>query len=192
MKRIVLIPISAVAAITFLSGCSWGKEIKSYRATYSEPCGRSLLVLETENGKKIAVQTKGESPVWQLSQSALSNTPLSVFGYFTGKKIDDNHCGSYSEFHITRYEAAGVVSRCTVAGDWVNGTVTLYPSGLPKNKFTNSDYSLSFNRKISARIDIPLAQCREVKKGSQCHTAELPANSCDQSIYWCCNNKKPG
>lgn len=192
IKRANLFSIIVVILVTTLSGCddNFNKKIETYRATYTEPCGRSLLVLEGADHKKISVQVKGESPVWQLSASALSNTPLTVFGYFTGKKIDDHHCGSYSEFYITRYEAAGVVSRCTVAGDWVvNELVVLYPSGLPKNKLTNSDYSLSFNRKSSARTDVPLSQCRSVKKNTTCNTIELPANSCDQENYWCCKNK---
>jgi len=94
-------------------------ETQSYTAHYEEPCGRSLLVLESPGKESVAVQARGENPVHELNYSVLVNVKLNIHGYFTGRHIDDHHCGNYPEFYVTGYSAAGPVTRCASVADWV-------------------------------------------------------------------------
>lgn len=172
-----------VLSTTVIIQLSSSKKTQRYTAYYEEPCGRSLLVLETPGEESVAVQAKGVNPIHELNHSVLVNVKLNIRGYFTGRHIDDHHCGNYPEFYVTEYSAAGPVTRCSSVSDWVMyETVILYPSGLPRNKFIKQDYE----EHRSLLHEVPLSQCRTVDKNTVCDTGELPANVCGQPMNWCC------
>ena len=143
MSMKLLIPFTAmVLTLTVLYQLSSVKKTTSYLAYYDEPCGRSLLVLKSDDGKSIAVQAIGNSPIFQLRHIILVNAKLNVTGYFTGKHIDDQHCGNYPEFYVTQFSSAGPVTRCSSVADWVMyEQVVLYPPNLPDNKLINIDFN---------------------------------------------------
>lgn len=159
----------------------------SYLATYSIPCGRSVLTLSMENNKFLSVSIVGEhNPILELNKFVLSNTTLKITGYFNGKNAVDQHCASYPEFVITGYKAAGPVSRCTTYGDiYINELLILYPHGLPKNKLAPLDY----NKNISLLKTTPLVNCHEISKNDKCTSSQSLANSCDFQQFWCCINE---
>ena len=166
-----------------LNGCSQ-PETSHYLATYSLPCGRSVLTLEMEDKELQTVSVIGDSsPLLELNEFVLSNTTLEVTGYFTGESKDDQHCGSYPEFVVTKYKAAGSVSRCTTYGDiYMDESLILFSEELPENELAPIDYK----KNTSLLKTISPKECREVSKNDQCLGNETLANSCDQQEFWCC------
>jgi hypothetical protein len=194
--KVITIMFFFTLLFTFLfNGCSQQHKTKpdihnvlpktvSYLATYSIPCGRSVLTLEVGDKKLQSVSVIGEhNPILELNEFVLSNTVLEVSGYFNGKNDNDLHCGSYPEFVVAGYKASGPVSRCTTYSDiYMNELLILFPQELPKSKLAPMDY-----KKNSSLLKITsLKNCREISKNDQCTSNETLANSCDQQEFWCC------
>jgi len=187
-----------ILLFTFLvNGCSQQHKIRldiqnvptktvSYLATYSIPCGQSVLTLEMEDKKLQSVSVIGEhNPIHELNVFVLSNTMLKVSGYFNGKNDNDQYCGSYPEFVVTGYKAAGSVSRCTTYSDiYINELLILFPQELPKSKLVPVDYK----KNLSLLKTTLSKKCREISKNDQCTSNETFANSCDLQEFWCCRN----
>ena len=195
MKVITIIFFFTLLFTFLFNGCSQQHKTKpdihnvlpktvSYLATYSIPCGRSVLTLEMGDKKLQSVSVIGEhNPILELNEFVLSNTVLEVSGYFNGKNDNDLHCGSYPEFVVTGYKASGLVSRCTTYNDiYMNELLILFPQGLPKSKLVPMDY----NKNLSVLTTISLKNCREISKNDQCTSNETLANSCDLQEFWCC------
>ncbi len=186
LKKLLILFTVIVLTLTALYQLSTARKTQSYTAHYQEPCGRSLLVLESVDGKSIAVQAIGNSPIYQLRHIVLVNTKLNVSGYFTGKHIDDHHCGNYPEFYVTDFSSAGSVTRCSSVADWVMyERVVLYPPNLPENELINID----FNKHSGLLTEVPSSQCRTVNKETICNPGEAPASVCGEDVQLCC--KKP-
>lgn len=195
MKTIALVLFCTALLLFLLYGCSEQHKKKAdnsqiitrYLATYSLPCGRSVLTLEMGDKKTETVSVTGDNnPLLELNPFVLSNTTLNVSGYFNGKNKNDPHCGSYPEFVVTEYQAAGPVSRCTTYGDiYMSELLILFPQDLPKNTFAPIDYRKNTGMLKTTSSD----NCRKTPKNSRCASNETSANSCDLQEFWCCINK---
>jgi hypothetical protein len=197
MKAITLMFFFTLLFTFLFNGCSQQHKTKpdihnvspktvSYLATYSIPCGQSVLTLEMGDKKSQSVSVIGEhNPIHELNEFVLSNTKLQVSGYFNGKNDSNQHCSSYPEFVVTGYKAAGGVSRCTTYSDIYNNEfLILFPQELPKSELAPMDYK----KNLSLLKTTSLKNCREISKNDQCTSNETLANSCDLQEFWCCIN----
>jgi len=143
------------------------KNIQTFRAEFSAPCGRSVLEISNDKQKNtIQIDPIGENPIKSLRYHVLIQTKFEITGYFTGKKNKSvfSDCVDYPEFYITSYKPLSIGRRIDV--DNIDPDMHVYITNYPTNKFVPEDfengpfpkhideYSYTKTRKNSQQVEI--------------------------------------
>ena len=155
-------------------------EVERYLATWTEPCGRSLLeIRSSEEDAPLMVQSVGENgPIGMLRWDMLVRGRWVVHGRLhRDALIDDGHCGAYPRFEIESFEPLGPVQRCSPVGAIMP---VRYTEHLPKNAYVPEDFKKGPPGRL---LD---DDCETIAQGGRCESPRVRQLGCDYETWWCC------